>query len=61
MKKVKETKSRVVEIPNEFNRQLKKRVIDLEGSGIITTVSELIIKYAQIGYKEKIANKIQQL
>jgi hypothetical protein len=47
----KETKSRLIEIPNDFNRTLKVRVLELEERGIDTTVSELIVKYAQIGYK----------
>ena len=54
MKKDKHTKSRVIEIPDEFNRQLKKRVIDLEGAGVITSVPELIIKLAQTEFQKEI-------
>ena len=48
--KDKKTKGRVVELPLEFNRQLKRRVLELDKIGVKTTVSELIIKYAQIGF-----------
>lgn len=47
----KETVGRVVELPREFNRALKFRVLELEERGIKTTVSELIVRYAQLGYQ----------
>lgn len=50
MKKDKQFKMRVISIPNDFNRLLKMRVLELDEIGVKTTVSELIIKYAQIGF-----------
>jgi hypothetical protein len=49
MTKDKPTKSRVIEIPNDFNRKLRMRVLELADIGIDTTVPELIIKLAQLG------------
>ena len=49
----KETVGRVVELPRDFNRALKFRKLELEERGIKSTVSELIVRYAQIGFKNE--------
>jgi hypothetical protein len=50
-KKDKQSKGRVVEIPDDFNRMLKIRVLELEELGVKTSVPELLIKLARIGFK----------
>jgi hypothetical protein len=46
----KETVGRVIELSKIFNRQLKRRVLELEDIGVETSVPELIVKYAEIGF-----------
>lgn len=53
MKKENQAKMRVISIPNDFNRKLKIRVLELAEIGIETTVPELIIKYSQVGYNQE--------
>lgn len=53
MAKDKKTKGRVIEIPDELNLQLRKRIIELEEIGIKTSIPDLIIKYAQIGFNQE--------
>lgn len=45
----KQTKSRVVNIPEDFNRKLKMRVLELAEIGVKTSVPDLIVKLAQVG------------
>ena len=55
-KKTKKTRGRVIEIPIEFNRKLKMRVIELEEIGVLKSVPELIVELAQSGYKYEYRN-----
>jgi len=54
MAKNKPTKSRLVEVPDDFNLQLKKQVLEFEEQGIMTSVPELIMRYAKIGYNSEL-------
>jgi hypothetical protein len=49
-KKIKPTKGMVIELPADFNRKLKMRVIELEEIGVKKTRAELVAEYAQVGY-----------
>jgi hypothetical protein len=53
------TKGVVVKLPWSLNLLLKQHMVDLEGLGIHTTKSELIIKLATIGlvHESKELNK----
>jgi hypothetical protein len=44
---------REIDIPTDFDRALIYRVLELEDRGVKTTVNELIIKYARIGFKSE--------
>jgi hypothetical protein len=51
VKKEKKTKGYVIEIPDDFNTKLKIRLLELESIGVKRTKTELIIEYAQLGFK----------
>jgi hypothetical protein len=55
-KKEGNTKGRVVEIPDDFNIKLKMRELELRSQGTITSVPQLLIKYAMIGYLKETIN-----
>lgn len=47
----------VLELPKEFSLKIARHIIDLSERGVKTTKADLILKYAEIGFKEELKKR----